>query len=161
MSYDLMVFDAAVPPSGHDGFMSWYHEQAEGIEQHGYDNPDVTAPELRGWFFDMIEQFPAMNGPHASQDDDDPKVSDYSIGRSVIYVAFAWSQAELAYHTSFRLAEKHGVGFFNLSSEEEQVWMPNKRGQYTCINGNSSISGDDSINDDNNNPTKRWWQFWK
>lgn len=155
MSYDLMVFDAAAPPSDHDGFMAWYRKQTEGDESHGYDNPDVTTPELRGWFFDMIEQFPAMNGPHASQDDDDPKVSDYSISRSVIYVAFTWSQAELAAQTTFRLAEKHGVGLFDLSSEEGQVWMPNDRGQYVCING------DDSVNGDNGSPTKRWWQFWK
>jgi hypothetical protein len=48
------------------------------------------------------------------------------VGKSVIYCAFAWSKAELAYDTVFELAQKHGVGFFNVSSGNEEVWLPSK-----------------------------------
>jgi hypothetical protein len=96
MSYDLMVFDPKDPPTDREGFMAWFDRQALWDEEHSYDNPNVSTPELRSWFLEMIKQFPAMNGPYASDDVDDPKISDYSIGKSAIYVALAWSQAETA-----------------------------------------------------------------
>jgi hypothetical protein len=65
-----------------------------------------------------------MNGPNASSDYDDPNVTDYSIGRSVIYAAFAWSVAAPALKEVDRLATKHGVGFFDVSSEEGEVRFP-------------------------------------
>jgi hypothetical protein len=79
----------------------------------------------------MIGDYPAMNGPHASDDFDGPKVTDYCVGRSVIYAAFAWSEAENAFRAMFRLAEKHRVGFFDVSNLDGGVWMPGKAGDYT------------------------------
>jgi hypothetical protein len=52
------------------------------------------------------------------------KSRDYSIGRSVIYAAFAWSQAETAFEAVNRLAAKHGVGFFDVSSEQGEIRFP-------------------------------------
>ena len=105
MSYDLMVFDPSAAPSEHSDFMDWYDQQTEWDEDHGYNNPDVTTPALRAWFLEMIRAFPPLNGPYASSDDD-PTVTDYSVGNSVIYAAFAWSVAEQAYKTMFALAEE-------------------------------------------------------
>ena len=99
MSYDLMVFAPEAAPKGREAFMEWYDEQSEWEEEHSYDNPEVSTPALRAWFLEMIQSYPAMNGPFSSDDlpVDEASVTDYSVGRSVIYAAFAWSKAEQAY----------------------------------------------------------------
>ena len=133
MSYDLMVFDPTAPPTDQEGFMVWYDQQTEWNEDHSYNDPEVSTPGLKTWFLDMIKHFPAMNGPYASEAIDDPRVSDYCIGKSVIYVAFSWSQAKSAYQTMFSLAKQHSVGFFDLSEDSESVWIPTPEGGYECI----------------------------
>ena len=70
MSYDLMVFDPRSAPADRAAFLAWYREQTEWTEDHGYDDPAETTVELRAWFWDMMKDFPPMNGPHASRDDD-------------------------------------------------------------------------------------------
>lgn len=131
MSYDLMVFEPCAAPVGRAAFEAWYAAQTEWTEGHSYNDPEVTTTRLRAWFFAMIETFPAMNGPHAS-DDDSARVSDYCIGRSVIYVGFAWSQAQAAYDAIFENARKHGVGFYNVSGDKGEIWLP-RGGDYVCI----------------------------
>lgn len=126
MSYDLMVFDPAAVPDGHAQFLDWYGQQIKWSEGHTYNDPGVSTPELRAWFMDMIVLFPSMNGP-ISQDqlpEDEASMTDYSLGKSVIYCAFAWSKEQQAYATVFDLAQKHGLGFFDVSSESEEVWLP-------------------------------------
>ena len=123
MSYDLMVFDAEAAPGARQPFLTWFEQQTEWSEDHGYDDPAVSSPRLRAWFLEMIQRFPAMNGPYASDDVDDPSVTDYSVGRSVIYISFAWSEAEKAYEATSSLARRHGLGFFDVSGEGT-VWIP-------------------------------------
>ena len=135
MSYDLMVFDPGAPPRDQTGFMEWYRRQTEWGEDHSYDNPEVSTPRLRLWFLEMIEDYPAMNGLFATDDVDNPKVTDYSVGMSVIYSAFAWSMAKNAYQDMFALAKKHNVGFFDVSAKEGQVWIPDSNGDYVCVHG--------------------------
>jgi hypothetical protein len=125
MSYDLGVFDPSVAPKSGPEFTNWYVVQTEWEEPHNYDDPAVSAPSLRAWFIDMIKEFPAMNGPFAQPDrGDDDRVSDYSVGRSLIYVGFRWSEAQEAYEACYRLAAKHGVGFIDASGDEGDVWFP-------------------------------------
>ena len=119
--------------------MGWYRRQTEWAEGHGYDNPEVCSPELRAWFLEMISYYPPMNGPYASEEDS-PKVTDYSVGRSVIYAAFAWSEAERAFKTMFSLAKKHRVGFFDVSARDGGVWVPSADGKYSCIHGEGAGS---------------------
>lgn len=97
----------------------------------------------------MITHYPMMNGPYASQDDS-PKVTDYSVGRSVVYAAFAWSEAEQAFKTMFSLAQKHRVGFFDVSAGNGGVWIPASDGQYTCVHGQGARKKE-----------KKWWEFWR
>ncbi len=121
-----MVFESNAAPTSHAQFMDWYEQQTQWAEGHGYDDPTVSTAKLRAWFMEIIQSFPPLNGP-LSQDDlpeDEASATDYSVGKSVIYCAFAWPKAELAYDTVFDLAQKHGVGFFNVSSGNEEVWLP-------------------------------------
>ncbi len=121
-----MVFESNTAPASHVQFMDWYEQQTQWAEGHSYDDPAVSTAKLRAWFMEIIKSFPPLNGP-LSQDDlpeDEGSATDYSVGKSVIYCAFAWPKAELAYDTVFELAQKLGVGFFNVSSGNEEVWLP-------------------------------------
>jgi hypothetical protein len=130
MSYDLMVFDPTAAPREQEAFMAWYDAQTQWGEGHSYDNAQLTTPELRAWYDELRETFPAMNGPdsplqQAANDSalwDDPHVTDYSVGRHVIYAAFAWSIAEQAREAVVSLAEKHRVGFFDASGNGRVVF---------------------------------------
>lgn len=119
-----MVFEPSAAPASKSEFLIWYDRQTEWTEGHSYDDPAVTTPKLRQWYQAMTVDFPPMNGPDRSEDFDDPKVSDYSVGQSVIYVAFAWSQAEAAYKAVRAAAEAAGVGFFDASGADAEIWLP-------------------------------------
>ena len=135
MSYDLLVFDPAAAPKDRAEFLSWWEQQSQWAEPHGYDDPAITTPALRGWFLEMILKFPAMNGPFASDDvpEDEATVTDYSVGSSVIYAGFAWSKMEPAYEEAFSLAAKHRIGFFDASSEKGEVWFPGEGGKLVLL----------------------------
>jgi hypothetical protein len=124
MSYDLAVFDPTAAPRDRDEFLSWFEAQTEWTEGHSYDDPAVTTPALASWFAEMSHAFPPMNGPLASRDFVDSSVTDYSIGRSIIYAAFAWSQARAAFDAVNRLAAKHRVGFFDVSGDPGEIRFP-------------------------------------
>jgi hypothetical protein len=132
MSYDLMVFEKTIAPKNRKDFMEWYNKQTEWKENHGYDDPAVTSIDLRNWFMEIIKIFPQMNGPFAFGDDefenmeDESYVTDYSVGKNVIYAAFAWSLAEEAYKTVKGLAKKYNVGFFDVSSNNGEILFPDE-----------------------------------
>jgi hypothetical protein len=126
VSYDLMVFEPTAAPIGREPFMAWYKEQTRWAEGHSYDDPAVASSSLQKWFHDMRQYFPAMNGPYGS-DLDDPHVTDFCIGRSVIYVTFAWSLAEEAHDLMRRLAVEHDVGFFDVSADNGEIVNPKPR----------------------------------
>ncbi|SEJ43416.1 hypothetical protein SAMN05518849_106167 [Sphingobium sp. AP50] len=73
----------------------------------------------------MDRVFPNIHGPTITDDDlEDARLTDYSIGKSVIYVGFAWSQAEEAYYAVRELAQKHNLGFFDVSADEGEILDP-------------------------------------
>lgn len=149
MSYDAMVFDPEVAPRKKSEFLKWYKVQTEWTEGHSYDDPEISTPALREWFMDMIKTFPAMNGPYAKEDADDPHVTDYSVGTSVIYAGFAWSLADEAYKSMFAMAKKHGVGFFNASGSDDEIYFPLNGELVTLKQMNASNVG-----------SKPKWKFW-
>ena len=123
MSYDLMVFDPDAAPCGRRQFLDWYEQQTKWAEGRLYNAPRVPTAKLQSWFLDIIQLFPPMNGPLAPDDlpEDEDSATDYSLGRVVIYCRFSWSRREQAYETVFDLAEKHGVGFFDVSSNDSEL----------------------------------------
>ncbi|HEY5592709.1 MAG TPA: hypothetical protein VIK55_17035 [Paludibacter sp.] len=155
MSYDLMVFRKESAPKKRAGFMNWYKKQIKWTEEHTYDDPSITSTELRNWFMEMIQTFPAMNGPFASDDTESSNVSDYSIGKDVIYVAFSWTLAEQAYARMLELAEKHEVGFFDVSSDNGDILFP-ENGKLKAID-NPKINSTSSTSEQRSKP---WWKFW-
>ena len=146
MSYDLLVFAPAKAPNEREEFLSWWEETSEWSEDHSYDDPKVSTPELQAWFLEMIKSYPAMNGPFSSEElpQDDSAVTDYSLGKEAIYAAFAWSKAEAAYEQVFSLAAKHQLGFFDASSETGAVWLPDGKGGLKLSHQGESSDTDDS-----------------
>lgn len=131
MSYDLMVFEPTKAPKTRAAFLAWYEQQVQWQENHDYQTVSVASLALQHWFLAMKETFPPMNGEFALDeallDEDDAlesHITDYSIGREMIYGAFAWSVAEEAYTTALRLAKIHGVGFFDVSSDAGEIILP-------------------------------------
>jgi hypothetical protein len=89
----------------------------------------------------MIDSYPAMNGPYAKDEDEDNEfVTDYSIGKDVIYAAFSWSLAEQAYEKMKSLAEKHKVGFFDASANEGDILFPGNNGKNQPIDRPGNLS---------------------
>lgn len=138
MSYDLMVFDPLLAPTDREGFMGWFKERTQWNDGLDYNNPDNCSGVLRAWFDDFRQAYPPMNGPLASDDFENPKVSDYTIGQSFIYITFAWSEAENVYRDVFATAQKYRVGFFDVSSSNGSVWSPDTGGRYVRVHGDST-----------------------
>ncbi len=133
MSYDLAVFDPDVAPRSRAEFRRWFDEQTQWGESHGYNDPEIPVAALKNWFREMITIFPPMNGPLRSTNSDDPRVTDYSLGKNIIYGAFAGSVGTAAYHRAFELAQKHRVGLYNVSDDPSDVWVPEPSGNFTKV----------------------------
>ncbi len=123
-----MAFEADAAPASHAQFMEWYAQETQWTEGHSYDDPAMSTVKLRAWFVEITQSFPPLNGPlsQGGLSEDEASATDYSVGKSIIYCAFAWTKAKPAYSLVFELAQKHGVGFFNVSSGNEEVWLPSR-----------------------------------
>lgn len=131
MSYDLMVFEKTKAPAAKKEFMAWYEKQTEWGEEHDYESIHVASAALQNWFMEMKETFPPVNGEYAPdsellyEDENlDNHTVDYCIGRDIIYAAFAWSVADEAYKLMRTLAQKHDVGFFDVSADDGDIILP-------------------------------------
>lgn len=131
MSFKLVVFDVESAPKHKERFLGWYEEQAQWSEGHAYDTIDRAAPGLQAWYRDLIGSFPPSHGPDAPEEGEaeDACQADYLIGSQVIHVAFGWSKAVTALQRVQDLARQHGVGFFNVSSQDKNLWWPDGEGE--------------------------------
>lgn len=122
MSYDILAFDPAAVADA--DFTAWREEQSQWSEDHSYDDPEVTTANLRSFYNELIQTFPPMNGLGAPayetwHHDAElvSQMSNYSIGTSLVYGAFSWSQARTARATFTALANKHGVAVAMVSDD--------------------------------------------
>lgn len=131
MSFDLVVFDAASAPRQKEAFLVWYEEQAQWSEGHAYDDVGRAAPGLQAWYRKLIQTFPPTHGPDAPEDGeaDEACQADYLIGSQVIHVSFGWSKAVTALQQVVEIARVNSVGFFNVSSKDKNLWLPDGAGE--------------------------------
>jgi hypothetical protein len=123
MSYDLMVFAAAAAPGKRAAFLDRYDEHTDWEDEQGYDDPSVATPALQAFHADLTAEFPAA----ASADDE--AATEYLIDPVTIYIAFHdWDKIDQAYEAVFRLAARHELGFFDVSSDLAEVWLPDRKG---------------------------------
>ena len=130
MSYDLALFDPAVAPKDRAEFLAWFEEQVQWDKGHDFESPGIASPVVHACFLALIEKFPAMNGPFAKEDlpDDEGTLADYFFAPALLYITFAWSKAQEAYETTKQAAEQCRAGFFNVSSNTSDVWLPDSTG---------------------------------
>ncbi|WFR73179.1 hypothetical protein P9209_05225 [Prescottella defluvii] len=114
MSYDIVAFDPAATTDS--DFLDWYNVQVEWAEDHDYLDAAVTTPELRAFYTALVDVFPPLNGPGAPDEEQlaadaslEERLTDYSIGKAIIYACFGWSQAERATQVFRELAAEHKV----------------------------------------------------
>jgi len=136
-----MVFEPEAAPLDQEEFLDWYEQVTSWTEGHDYNDPRYTTPALQGWYREMIETFPPLNGPDAVAVDDprfdEAYLTDYSCASNAIYLSFAWSVQEEAYRQVLMCAAKHKVGFFDVSaSSNGAVWRPTLDG-YEVAHGGS------------------------
>ncbi|MFC3458089.1 MULTISPECIES: hypothetical protein [Massilia] len=125
MSYDLMVFAPEAAPHKRPAFLDWYDEQTEWEEDHGYDDPALATPALQAFCAELAATFP----PLAADAPDEAAGTDYTIGRTLVYLSFSdWERIDQAHESVFALAAKHGLGFFDVSSDLAEVWLPDNKG---------------------------------
>ena len=125
MSYDLMVFAPEAAPAKRPAFLDWYEAQAEWGEEHGYDDPAVATPALQAFYAALAAVFP----PAPDSADEPESGTEYTIGRALIYLSFLdWDRIDEAHATVARLAAAHGLGFFDVSSDLAETWLPDNKG---------------------------------
>jgi hypothetical protein len=125
MSYDLMVFAPDAAPAKRPDFLDWYDEQTEWDGDVAYDDPAVAAPALQAFYADLAAEFPPMNGDGAEAEG----AADYTITPALIYMNFVdWDRVDAAWETVHRIAAKHELGFFDVSSDLGEVWLPDRKG---------------------------------
>lgn len=130
MSYDLMVFEKSRAPKEKSEFLEWYQKQTEWSEDHSYDDPKVSSPALQ-IFFPMVKDiFPPMNGPFTPDDKQleenshmEERLTDYCIGRDVIYMSFAYSMAQSAFDIVKRAAYFSNTGFFEAGGNDNPCFF--------------------------------------
>jgi hypothetical protein len=123
MSYDLVVFAPDAAPAKRPAFLDWYEAQTEWPEDHGYDDPAVATPALQALYTDLAASFPP------ARDDAPNSGTDYTIGRTLIYMTFNdWDKIDEAHGAVFALAARHELGFFDVSSDLAEAWLPDRKG---------------------------------
>ncbi len=146
MSFDLVVFrkDATLPTRS--DFESWYATQSQWSETHNYDDPVMSHQSLKSWFMEMIETFPAKVGPYAFSNPTGDYVTNYTIGRDLIYASFQTVKAQEAYKKSLLLAEKYQLGFFDVMVKNGDIMFPDENGKLKKIDNPGSINSIELVN---------------
>lgn len=122
-----MIFDPAYAPRNREAFRQWFAKQVEWDEDHDYMNPQSTTAAVRSWYEAIRAEYPAMNGPDATDDDDEiDRSGDYNFGPHFVYVTYPWSLAEEIYDRVRALAVEKQVGFYDVSNDEDEqeVYFP-------------------------------------
>jgi hypothetical protein len=123
MSYDLMVFAPEAAPAKRAAFLDWYELQTGWDENDACDEPAVATPALQAFYAELAAEFPPA-GPVEQETG-----TDYMIGPSLIYMSFLdWDKIDEAHGAVFRLAAKHELGFFDVSSDLAETWLPDRKG---------------------------------
>jgi len=121
-----MVFAPEAAPAKRPAFLDWYDAQTDWDGGAGADDPAAATPALQAFYAELSALFPPM--PFDAPDDADTG-TDYAIAPGLIYLSFHdWDTIDAAHDAVSRLAAKHALGFFDVSSDLAEVWLPDRKG---------------------------------
>ena len=115
MSYDLVVFEVEGAPRDLQQFVDWFFNKREAAEDRGDALTQPATGRLGAFYYDMVVRFPDMNGPSGEAKDEGEDLAGYEFQPEHIYMDFRWSVSESAANTALRLAQKHGLGLYDLN----------------------------------------------
>jgi hypothetical protein len=127
MSYDVCIFEPLTTPRDRAAFKKWFQRQTDWDDDHNYMDPASTTPSLRKWYEAISQEYPALNGPDATDDDDAvDRAGDYNFGPDFVYVTYPWSLAEEIYDRVRMTAVEHEVGFYDVSADDGdgEIYFP-------------------------------------
>lgn len=120
-----MVFAPDAAPAKRAAFLDWYDEQTQWEGGHDYADPATAGPALQAFYAELAAQFAPLEG----EDDAPADGTEYTIAPGLIYMSFYdWDRIDQAYDAVYRLAAKHELGFFDVSSDLAEVWLPDRKG---------------------------------
>ena len=126
MSYDLMVLDKHERFKSSDDFLRWYDEVTEWSDDIDYNDYHHATPNLQSWFLEIKDIIRPINGEFAPSDEelngDGIHEADYNIAKDCIYIAFDYTDSELAYSLSKALAKKYNLILFDISGYNQLVY---------------------------------------
>lgn len=123
MGYEITVFDVAKAPKKRNEFLKWY-ETLWNAED--YSNINLCSQNLKDWLYEIIETFPAAEGPFNENEPDD---TFYYVGDGFVCGNFPCEPIDKfikAYNLSAKLAEKYGLGLFEAGKEDGLIIMPDR-----------------------------------
>lgn len=131
MSFDLALFDPCAAPRDEEAFLEWCRAAMKVGAGHDYNDPGDQSVKLRGFFDQICEQFPPLNGPQKYEFKDESdngrlEISDYSHFPNFIYTYFRWAKQRSAILRVRLVAWKKIVGFLNPQTNE--IVFPPKEG---------------------------------
>ncbi len=127
-----MVFDpTSAPGTSRAAVIAWLEDEAEWGDGP-YDDPARGTPAVQAWLEELLREFPAVDGPRAHAGHH-PRLTDYTIGRAVVYACFPWTAVEAAYEAVVSAAATHGLGVYDVSSDDLALWLPDGKGELALL----------------------------
>ncbi len=121
MSADLMVYDKSKAPNDPLEFLKWFYDKSDWNSDRDYFDTVGTSKPLADFFLELVKEYPAMNGEYAPSEEEieknpelESRLTDYTIDDDLIYMGFAWSQADRAAVLVEELAYKYSLGYFDM-----------------------------------------------
>ena len=133
IDFYVLAFDIGVAPNNRKEFLEWKEQQMEWKEEHDYNNINISSNNLKNWYMDIINKFPPIIEDLENYDEEFEKnenneyLTEYSIGKNIIYSIFNWRKAEEAFELIKILSEKHKIGFLIIEAylEINEIYFPN------------------------------------
>lgn len=126
----FVVFDPKSAPRERSAFVTWWR-------QTEWTDLESATSELQAWYREISVSFPSINTVEDEHIDEE-QVTDYSFAPHLIAASFNMSIGEDALAEVTKLADKHGLGFFDATIHVQSVSFPD---------GSRLIK-------------KPWWKLW-
>lgn len=116
--FRLMIFDTGAAPKTLDDFFKWFGT-LNWKEKDAIDL-EIRTPALNSWYGEIIKIFPPATGKALLET---PQLcqAHYTACGEALQLFCAEPFAEKAWRVARKLAEKHGLGFFDISYQEDVI----------------------------------------